>query len=891
MIMKKILLVAAIAFSGPTLYAQIPGMGGAPGAQQAPPSIGVVFGKLVDSSGKPIADASVVMLQSRMDTATKKRKDVLLKGVTTKANGEFFFNELPLFGIKLKISATGYKPIEQTIAFQMSMPQGGGQRPASGNTGGQPDMSAISALANNFEKDLGKVVMETDVQQLQDVTVTATSGRLRMDIDKKVFTVDKNLVSAGGTAVDVMKNVPSLNVDIDGNVTMRNQSPQIFVDGRPTTLSLDQIPADAIETVEVITNPSAKYDASGGGGGILNVVLKKNKRTGYNGTVNLGVDRRGGINGGASVNVRQNKVNASVSAFTNQMRNRSTGTTDQLLRIPGQPSYQIDQFSRNQNKGGFMFGRAGVDYFATNRLTLSLAGVLVHGKFDPNDIQYIDTSLSTGSLKSYSERQTLTHRDFKAKGAQGGFKYIFPRQGEELTGDFNYFSSSNDGYSYFNTDTYNQPGGLKIGERRQQLLGEGSNEQLTVQTDYVRPFGKTGKLEAGLRAQIREMANNQGNYFWNETTGEYVKIPSATGNYRNTDNVYAAYASYGNQIKDFGYKVGLRAESSNYTGYLVDPTTLKENEFKVDYPLSLFPSIFLSQKLKANQEVQMSYTRRINRPFFMQIIPFIDSTDQLNWSRGNAGLRPEFTNSLEFSYNKTYRGNNSFMASVYLKTSTDLITRYLDTIDVDGTKRGIYTYINANSSRSIGAEFTSQNQIKKWWDLTANLNVYNAYINTDNVLGYSQDAIWSYFAKFNSNFKLPKNFIVQFSGTYQSKTNIAVGQGGGGGGFAPPGGGGGASAAQGYIKANYGFDLAVRKSFLKQQAASLTLSVNDMFRTRVFDQYTESAYILQNSRRRGDAPMVRLTFSFRFGQMDMSLFKRKNLKAESEGMEGAMQGM
>ncbi len=146
-----------------------------------------------------------------------------------------------------------------------------------------------------------------------------------MDIDKKVFNVTQNIVSAGGTAVDVMKNVPSLNVDIDGNVTLRNASPQIYIDGRPTTLSLDQIPADAIESVEVITNPSAKFDASGGNAGILNIILKKNKKSGYNGNITAGIDKRGGLNGGASLNVRQDKINLSLSTFGNQMRNRTTG--------------------------------------------------------------------------------------------------------------------------------------------------------------------------------------------------------------------------------------------------------------------------------------------------------------------------------------------------------------------------------------------------------------------------------------------------------------------------------------------------------------------------------------------------------------------------------------
>jgi outer membrane receptor protein involved in Fe transport len=274
----------------------------------------------------------------------------------------------------------------------------------------------------------------------------------------------------------------------------------------------------------------------------------------------------------------------------------------------------------------------------------------------------------------------------------------------------------------------------------------------------------------------------------------------------------------------------------------------------------------------------------------MQLIPFIDSTDQLNWSQGNAALRPEFTNSLEASYSKTYKGNNNFLASVYYKRSTDLITRFNDSIVVDDKVRSLNTYINANNSRSVGAEFTSQNQVKKWWDLTTNLNVYNSFINTDNVLGFSQDAIWSYFAKFNSNFKLPKNYTIQFSGTYQSKANLAVSQGGGG--FGPPGMGGGAqSAAQGYIKPNYGFDIAFRKSFLKQNAASVTLSVNDMFRTRVFEQHTESAYFIQDTRRRPDSPMFRLNFAYRFGKMDMSLFKRKNMNAEGQSMQGSMEGM
>ena len=178
--------------------------------------------------------------------------------------------------------------------------------------------------------------------------------------------------------------------------------------------------------------------------------------------------------------------------------------------------------------------------------------------------------------------------------------------------------------------------------------------------------------------------------------------------------------------------------------------------------------------------------------------------------------------------------------------------------------------------------------------MNTNLNVYNSKINTDNINGSSQDPMWSWFAKMNNNFKLPANFKIQLSGTYQSKTNLPVNQGGGG--FGGPGGGGpqggpSQTAAQGYIKSNYGVDVALQKSFLKQNAASVTFNVSDIFQTRRFDQYSESAFFIQDSHRLNDVPMFRLTFAFRFGQMDMSLFKRKNMKGEAEGTQGAMQGM
>jgi outer membrane receptor protein involved in Fe transport len=690
-------------------------------------------------------------------------------------------------------------------------------------------------------------------------------------------------VSAGGTALDVMKSVPSVNVDIDGNVTLRNTAPTLYVDGRPTTLTLDQIPADAIESVEVITNPSAKYDASGGGAGILNIVLKKNRKTGYNGNVRAGIDKRGAVNGGGDFNVRQDKINLSSSLMVNQMKGITSGTTDRLNFLDT-PQTNIHQSNYNKTNGAFIFGKLGFDYFITNRTTISLTGFKVHGEFKPTETINIltDSLYNAGKISSNSDRVSNSSRTFNGQGLALGLKHLFPKEGEELTADANFFSGKMVNNSLYSSNYFAAGSTNVIGTELQQVLGSGNDKNLVMQTDYTRPFGNKSKFETGLRAALRGRTNINNNYLYSDSAGQYLLVPSASSNYKNTDNVFAAYATLSSNIKDFSYKVGLRAESSNYSGELLGTS----QKFSNSYPISLFPSVFLTQKLKNNQQLQVSYSRRINRPNFFQLIPFIDYSDKLNITKGNAGLVPEFTQSLEMSYLKTFSGNNTLLGSVYYKHTTNLITRYLDKEinPLTGNEDLINTFINANSSYSAGAELTAQNYLTKWWDLSTNLNVYNSKINTG---ASSQDALWSWFGKLNSNFKLPESFTMQLTATYQSKTNLPISSGGGPGGG--PGFGQSQSSSQGYISPSWGVDIAVKKTFLKSKAASLTLSVNDIFRTRVSNQYSYSEYFVQNYNRIRDPQMFRLNFAYRFGKIDMSLFKRKNLKAEQGGGDSMQQ--
>lgn len=871
--MKKLLLFIFSVVSSVSLFAQFPGGG----AGKSVPSIGHVYGKIIDTAGKPLADVSIVLLQNKYDSVSKKRKDILLKGIVTKANGEFSFDELPIFGpLKMKVSALGYKPFEQQITFQPKMDAG-----VKSNDPSQ-QMTAFSNMMNAFDKDLGNIKLDEDAAQLKTVTVTTSTPGLKLDIDKKVFTVDKNIVSAGGTAVDVMRNVPSLQVDIDGNVKLRNASPTIYIDGRPTTLTLDQIPADAIESVEVITNPSAKYDASGGGAGILNIVLKKNKKTGYNGNLMAGVDKRGGMNVGGNFSVRQNKFNASIAFMVNQRRDKTFSTTDRTNF--GDTALHVYQEDNSHSNGAFMFGRFGLDYFATNRTTFSLGAVKVHGEFKPGDLLNItsDSLFDGGKIVSTnSNRISNSTRTFNANGLQLGMKHNFAKEGEDITADLNYFSGKNSSSALYQTNYFGSSNSI-IGTQYQNVIGNGHNKFFTIQTDYEKPLTKKTKLEAGARVQINKIINNNDTYLQAVDSTTYTKLPNATSNYNNTNKVYAAYASITSSIKDFGYKVGLRAESSNYDGEL----TNTGQKFSNSYPISLFPSIFLSQKLKAKQELQLSYTRRINRPNFFQLIPYTDYTDSLNITRGNPDLVPEFTNSFEFAYSKTFKGNNTFLASLYYKHTNDLITRYLQqqVNAVSGKLDLINTYVNANSSYSYGAEFTSTNSLKKWWDLTTNINLYKSKINTDNIAGSSQPALLSWFGKINSSFKLPKNFSIQLSGDYQSKTNLPVTQNQG---FMGPPGMQAQSSSQGYIKPFWGVDIAFKKTFLKNQAAAITLNITDIFRTRFNEQISQSPYFMQDYYRLSNPQMFRINFSYRFGKMDVSLFKRQNMK--NSGSQDAMQ--
>ncbi len=811
------------------------------GRQGGPAVNGRFYGRILDDlTGKPLAYAGVQMVALKLDSLTRQKQEVVIAGQLSRENGEFNFENIPLRGdYTLKITYMGYESVVQKIAFGRST-----------------------------EVDLGNIRMKPSAETLKEVTIVGEAASVTLALDKKVYRVDKNAIAAGGTAEDALRNVPSITVDIDGNIALRNAAPQIFVDGRPTNLSMDQIPADAIETVEVITNPSAKYDASGGNAGIVNIVLKKDRRVGYNGTARAGIDSRARYNGGLDINARQDKINVFLGGNYNLRRSLTDGETDRQNRF-GNPQTNVLQTSHIVSDRLFSSLRTGLDWFINNRNTLTFSGNYNGGNFDNDDDQRIDTDtlFSTGIQTGNARRTAGSERFWNNFGAQLAYKKLFPKEGKELTADLNFNSSSNGNDGAFRTvyPTF---------ETQQKQVGRGTNQFVTVQTDFVNPLSSAIKFESGIRAAIRNYNSNNENFEFIYGDNNFVRVPGFADRYRFNDQVYAAYSTLSHSFAKWGYQAGLRAESSFYSGELLDVDSTFQNQF----PLSLFPSLFLTYKVNEQDNIQLNYSRRVNRPSFFQLIPFPDFSDSLLLSRGNPELRPEFTNSLEMSYQNILSAKHNYLLTVYYKQSNNLIAGYQFTEynEFLGRDAVVASYKNANSSQAYGAEITIKNTFGKVLDLTTNLNAYNSVVDASNVEANLKIEQFTWFIKENINIKFPKSYTLQINGEYQSRTAFAVGGGNRwGGGWH----GGPSSTAQGYSIPVWFVDVSLRKDILNRKG-SISIAVQDIFRSRRSGAFTQSAFFTQENWRLRDPQLARLNFSYRFGQFDTSLFKRKNTRAE-----------
>lgn len=836
--------------------AQNPG-GGRPGG---PGMTGRVYGKIqAAGTNESIEYAVIQIFKIQQDTS---QAPVIINGGISAANGDFSIDKIPV-GEKLdfKVSFVGF--IGYEMQFQLDPPK----------TMGAP------------EKDLGNIKMKLSTE-LGEVTIDGSDPSYRIEFDKRIYDVEKNQMNSGGTAEDVLRNVPALQVDMEGNVTMRNAAPQIFIDGRPTTLTIDQIPADAIKSVEVISNPSAKYDASGGGGGIINIVMKHNRGLGYNGSVRAGVDTRPRANGGLDLNIREGKLNFFTSLNYNQRKSLSIGSTQRTSYVNAPATY-LDQTQKSTNLGFFVSGRLGFDWFVDNRNTFTVSQSINRGQFSPVDEMQARTDTLLDGTSTYPsssyDRYSDTQRTMRNMGSSLLYKHLFAKEGTELTADLNYNSIKTDfDGDYINTYSESV-------QSKQRQSGGGGQQVFTSQVDYTSKINDKTKFEAGARGSVRYFESLYSNYRYNAQTDQYEELNSQLVNYEFLDQVYAVYSTLSKDLGTWKYQAGLRLESSNYAGNLRDTTV----SFSNSYPLSLFPSLYITKVINDKQDVQIAMSRKINRPSFRQMIPFVDYSDSLNVSKGNPSLRPEFTHLLELSYMYNINKQNTFIASAYGRYTTNItvrnqITEYVDVLDANVV---INTYDNASSSTAFGLELVSRNTITKWFELSTNLNLYQSSIDGTNISSDLKNNVSSFWFKTNAIIKLPKSFTFQALFDYSSRKALDVGSsergggGGGGGGMGGGGWGGSNNTVQGYVRPTYGLDLSLKKEFTKAKNLTMTLSMQDVMKSRINYTHSETGLFIQDTFSRRDWQLLRLQVSWKFGKVDSSLFKRRNNRMNSEGMD------
>lgn len=832
--MHKIITTTVILFLALNLFAQRPAQqteGGAPRpAGGKMPSIGRVFGKLIDAKTKqPVAFASVVIVK------TLGQKDSLVSGGLSEDNGDFNVTSLPVGNLKLKITFVGYKNLEKTFKL----------------------------VPEDMEEDAGNLKLEADAELLKGVEITAEKTQTVLSLEKRVFNVDKNLSATGGTAEDVLKNVPSVTVDADGSVKLRNGSPTIFIDGKPTMLAINQIPADQIEFVEVISNPSAKYDASTTGG-ILNLVLKKNRKAGYNGNIGLAVSTPTRYNANINANLNSGKWAFGFNYNLNAEQRPVTGYTYRTTRdMKGIDSSFFNQNTTANFQNLFQNVHFNTDYNVDVRNTVTLGVNFVAGKFNVNTDQLYNYLGYNHDTTSFGDRQTTPRNSFNNIGAELGWKKSYVKKGEALvfSAVYNHNWSSN-AAQWYTAEFTNKGIPVIHYPETDSIDGSSTGNQLTAQLDFTNPLNDSTKLEMGLRSYTNWRTQNY--YFFahqsdaigysvNNTLSQVTDI---------TETVNAAYLLYSSKLKhNFNYQVGLRFEQSSLAGInFLLPDALKN--FGYNYPANknsiwntFFPSFSFGQKINENTEWGFNFSRKIQRPGWMQLSAGVRGNDRQNIQIGNPNLQPEFVNKMELGLNKT-TGALTWLSTLYYEIETNSI-KPLATPSKTDPNLLITQFVNGAHDNRYGWDNTLKIAATKNFDITAGFNVFNINIAVDTFNKTS----WSYNGKLGMTYKFPASITAQLNANYESQQ----------------------ADVQGYRKAQAFADFSVKKSFF-HNAASLIFSVNDIFDSRKQVVVYEFPNYTQELMRRRETRNFRIALQIPFGKVDANMFKKgKGKKPQENG--------
>lgn len=762
-------------------------------------------GKVVDAATQTPLEYAAVSLFTQADS-------LLVNGIITDETGTFTLEAQP-GAYFLKIEFLGYQPL--TVD----------------NLVLTPDQRVM---------DLGVITVEPEATVLKEVVVEAQASQVQLSLDKKVYNVSQDLASMGGTASDLLDNVPSVQVDVEGNVSLRgSENVRILIDGKPsgliginTATGLRQLPANLIDRVEVITNPSARYEAEGTAG-IINIVLKKEQRKGVNGAFDVTAGYPHNYIGAINLNLRTPKLNMFTNTGLSYRRSPGSGSLYQEV-YKGDTTLITRQWNDDEHGGWAGNIRVGADYFFDPKNILTSAFTFRSGKeTSDGTIEYHDFLNSLDNPTAISVRtedETETERNLEYALT---YRRTFDREGQELTADVRYQDNTEDEHSdlqeqFFNPDW--EPSGT------QDLLQRSQNKEgeriLIGQIDYVHPFSKEGKFEAGWRSSFRNISND---YLVEELAdGEWINLSGLSNNFRYREDIYAAYFIYGDKRGKFSYQLGLRPELSHVVTELLQTSEVNDRRY-----LNLFPSVHLTYDLPSDNAVQVSYSRRLRRPRHWDLNPFTSFSDNRNFFTGNPDLDPEFTHSIEVGHLK-YWSAGSLSSSIYYRHTDGEIQR-IRRIQDDGTF--LTRPENLATQDAFGIDVAGSYEPYPWWRLDANANFFRSIINGENVDESLSSDTYSWFLRGTTRFTIWKKTDVQLRFNYRAPQETT----------------------QGRRKAMVNFDLGASMDIFNKNG-TLTLSIRDLFNTRRYRSITEGDDFFSEGDFQRHPRQINLTLNYRLNQ-------------------------
>lgn len=766
---------------------------------------GSISGKVIDKkTNEPLPYVNIVV---------KENNKVVTGGITSD-KGIFQIKNLALKEYVVEIQFIGYKTILKSVK-----------------------------LTENSDVNLNTIAIEEDAIQLKGVEIVSERSTIEQKIDRKVINVGKDLTTAGATASEIMNNIPSVNVDQDGKISLRgNENVRVLVDGRPSNIEasqlLKQIPSTSIKKIELITNPSAKYNPEGMSG-IINIVLHKNANDGFNASINTGLTfaKTPKINSSTNLNYKTGKVNFFATYGNNFGKKFNEGS---ILRLDDQSNQLFD--IKNDDKSHLF--KIGMDYYINDKNTLSVYTnqnkLIGDGKVDVS----ILNPDATKNLTQYSK--------YDGNNLDGtynlAFKHLTKKEGETLDLEINHSIYSGDQLANFRT-TFNNPSiptsaySDDISEKR---------ENSTINLDYVNPLNEKSKLEMGAETRI---VRTQNNYTTNNSS-------LSNSNYDYDLDIHSAYVTFGQKFKKIGYQLGARFES-----YKVNAKLNNVTAFKDDY-ITLYPSASMTYSLSERDQFQMSYSRRVDRPSLGQTKPIREFSTPRVTSIGNPELQPQFTNSVELNYTKTV-SKGSITTGVFVRTINNEINRVLYP-DPQNQDKQIMSYDNFDTNTAYGFEASLNYKINSWWDIQPAVDFssitqkglvsrFNTTTNSFDFVTKEVNAS-AFNARFNSNFKATKSLRFLLFGFYRS----------------------GVDGVQFNGKEMYKIDAGGRYSFLKDKA-TLSVRFNDIFDTMKAGFYGDNPYP-QTGQFTWESQSVYVGFNYMFGTGKNKSLQRK--QRDSNTKEG-----